>query len=160
MLNTVTKAFMYSVGGAVVGSAYSLFSHLSHTKHDCILSEPYSYIQLDKTLLNLLQSMDVDFERIDNIARLRAIRAIDKLMHVCALLRTSNHMPTLDNRLQGFVQFKTTKRSIQRFITMAETIDEPRNVIQLQRLVKQVMTCLENQMHFIIMMTRDIHIRK
>lgn len=157
MSDIVLRTVAYGTGGVIIGSLYTLYNQLVGEDYTDILSVPYSYIHLNNELLNLFITLDDDFMNLDKVAYFRAVKAIDEIIHIRIAINNDQHAATIEHRVDAFVQFRMAKLSIQRFLTVAEERDDAKNVIKIQRLLKQVMTCLENEMHFILVMTRDLH---
>ena len=157
MSDILIRTIAYGTGGILVGSLYTLYTQLVGDDNANILSVPYSYIHRNPEILRLFVELDDDFMRLDKVAYFRAIKAIDELIHIHITIDGKKKIATMDHRVDAFVHFRMAKISMQRFLNVAEDKDDAKNVIKIQRLLKHIMTCLENEMHFILVMTRDLH---
>jgi hypothetical protein len=156
MTDLLLRGIAYGTGGILVGSLYSLINQLSAVKIST-LSIPCSDIQFNSDLMDLLLILDSDFMRLDRVAYFRAITAMDQILHLRFLIEEDKSLTTIEHRVDAFIHFRKAKISIQRFLTVAEETDNAKNVVHIQGILQRIMKCLEDEMHFILVMTRDLH---
>jgi hypothetical protein len=118
----------------------------------------YAFLQHDPLLLTTIAELDVDFRTIDHVAGVRAIQAMDELIGLRLLVDTTGHEPQVDDRVKGVVYFRKAREAVQRFITRAEIVRQPRQVVYIQRHVQAIMRQLETHLQAIVMATRDMYI--
>ena len=157
-MDTIVKTCLFGIGGLIVGGMYKITTPVDASEPSILFSDMgYVYIQMDKQLCNVLVEIHQIFIDIDHVAYIRTLKSIDQIIALHQKLLTRGYTPNMQDRVAGIGYFRRTKESIQRFITRAETIRDPREVIYVQRHVKQLMTLLENHMRTIIVSTRDIY---
>ena len=150
------RSFAYGTGGVIIGTLYTIFSQFNSTDMSNMLSIPYNYIQQNNELLEVMVLLNDDFMRLDKVAYFRTTSAIDEICHIHDIIHRNKELATIEHRVDAFVHFRIAKKSIQRFLNVAEEVDNAQNVIKIQGLLKRVMHCLENEMHYILIMTRDL----
>lgn len=151
------KTVLFGVGGALVGAMRVAVDYVTDTSTDIILCAPYTELQHDPLLLQVLSEINTEFEAIDPVAAVRTIQAVDALVGLRRSLERRDHEPVMANRVDGIVLFRKAKESIQRFITRVEVTNTPRRVIYLQRHVQTIMQQMDAHLQSIVMSTRDMH---
>ena len=153
----IAKTILFVVGGALVGGLHSALDFVTDTRTDPLLCYPYEHIQNDQFILQVLSEIDADFKEIDNVAAVRTIQAIDRLVGLRFELQRKHHEPLMSDRVEGIVYFKKAQQSLQRFITRAEILRNPRRVIYLQRHTQTIMRQLDVHLQSVVMSTRDMY---
>jgi hypothetical protein len=154
----LAKTVLFGIGGAIVGGLHAAVGFVSDTPPPTVvLCTPYTNIQEDHLLLQVLCEIDEDFKEIDHVAAVRTIHAIDKLVGIRMSLGRKDHEPVVADRIEGLVCFTKAKQAIQRFISRAEFVKDPRRVIYLQRHTQVIMRQLDAHLQSIVMSTRDMY---
>jgi hypothetical protein len=153
----IAKTILFGVGGALVGGLHAALNFITDTKTELLLCTPYVHIQRDTLLLQVLSEIDEEFKEIDNVAAVRAIQAIDRLIGLRFELASKNHEPLMSDRVDGIVYFRKAQQAIQRFISHAEILKTPRRVIYLQRHTQTIMRQLDIHLQSVVMSTRDMY---
>jgi hypothetical protein len=154
----ITKTLLFGVGGAIVGGLHAVLNLVTDTTETkTVLCTPYECIQSDSLLLKVLSEIDEEFKEIDHVAAIRTVHAIDKLVGIRMLLERKDQEPVMADRVAGIVCFRRAKQAIQRFISRAEIVKNPRRVIHLQRHSQTIMRQLDAHLQSIVMATRDMY---
>ena len=158
MKDPIIKTLLFGLGGIFVGGVEAATRHITDPVTETHLCIPFSNIHLDQQLLSVLSELDPDMQRIDHVAAVRTIKAIDELVGLRHRLCTNKYEPLMKDRVQGVVYFRKAKSAIQRFISRAEVLEDARKVIHIQRLTQIVMRQLDTHLKSVIISTRDMNI--
>ena len=152
----LTKSVLFGLGGICVGGLRLLGQLVTDTETPVQLCATYQHLQRDVLLLDILQALDADFQTIDLVAGIKIVDAVDQLLGVRYALEDAVKGPVLSDRINGIIHFRKAKQAIQRFITRAEQVHQPRNVIYMQRYAEAAMRQLDLHLQYIVMATRDV----
>jgi hypothetical protein len=152
------KSVLFGLGGVCVGGLRLLGQRVTDTETHVQLCATYQHLQRDALLLDILQALDADFQTIDLVAGIKIVHAVDQLLGVRYTLDDAAKGPMLSDRINGIIHFRKAKQAVQRFITRAEQVHQPRNVIYIQRHVQAAMRQLDLHLQSVIMATRDVYL--
>lgn len=157
-MDNLIKSALFGTGGAIIGGIYQLCSTYATTEESTsMIKSKHDILSRDRYLCSLLGSIEADFLRSDPVALVKVINSIEDLIHLNTTLSSSKYIPCVNDRVCAFLCFQHIKSAIQRFITEVELVYEPRAVIHIQHVVKNMMECVEAYVTKVVMLTREIH---
>ena len=152
--------FSFGVGGLVVASLYQTLSLFwkknTYRKLELIQTEClHDETRLNRTFVDLeicISSMTEDVL----ICFRRAADAADRLVFLRFQLEKHTTVPTVEDRINGYLQLHRCETSLRSLLTIVESNSVAKEVVYINRILSQISDILAAHMSAIMMLTHNI----
>ena len=130
----------YGVGGSVVAVAYHLANIYAQQKVPIQLQTDVECVYSDRQLTVLLQQAEQICRRWDEVALIKLIDSLDRLVHMYQLSMDTGQKKTYRDLVFAHDQFKRAQKYLQRMINTVESDRraEAADVLNVHKLCKSI----------------------
>ena len=148
----------YGIGGSVVAIAYHLANIYAQQKVPIQLKTDVECIYSDRQLTVLVQQAEQHCRKWDEVALLRVIDSLDRLVHMYQLSLDSSCKKTFRDLQYAHNQFKRAQKYLQRIINSVESDQraEAEDVLNVHKLCKAIAESNERYFQVITKNLRDV----
>jgi hypothetical protein len=154
---------IYGSGGAILAGLYEVFRSSSRGTSSspsvAIQHVPkVPYVNSQEELVSLLVEMEPCVWKCDRVSWLRLVNALDNLIETRVMVESEPDRTSIRDRVRAFSYYQRFKDSLKRILIRLEQSDKAdvREVIRIQRIVKDVSNHAHNHLSVIVYHTRDV----
>jgi hypothetical protein len=156
---------VYGSGGAILAGLYEVLRGSSKESGggggpSVVLKHvpKVPYVNGQQSLVTLLVEIEPCIWKCDRVSWLRLVTAMENLIETRFLVESDPGNTSIRDRVRAFSYYQRFKDSLQRITVRLEQSDKAdvREVIRIQRLVKDVSNHAHNHLSVIVYHTRDV----
>jgi hypothetical protein len=165
MMNNLKRTSVYGAGGIIVAGIYELVRSRGSTGGDgankrtslkYVKNVPY--VTSHQSLTCLLHEIEEIVWATDKVSWMRLVNSLENLIEMRNHVEDYPEKTSLRDRVRGFTYCQRFTESMNRIMTKLEksTRSDPRDVIRIQKISKEISNHCQNNLSVVVFFTRDV----